>query len=96
VPDLLRLLTHTVPEEDLPTYGELSPGMPDMAIFGSLADALERVSSDPVARADIGYTAIMFAGALVKVVAAAARRIEELEARLDEQLTSKPKAAAKK
>jgi hypothetical protein len=86
----LRKVLAEVPEAARPfaeTYE--NPHLP-----GSPASLLEAVSVDPVVRGEHGEKVLMLA--LTKVAAAQQRRIEELEARLDERLTRKPKAAAKK
>ena len=92
-------------EEALRDLGSLLADVPEAArpfaetyenphLPGSPASLLEAVSVDNQVRAEHGERVLMLA--LTKVAAAQQRRIEDLEARLDEQLTSKPKAAAKK
>ena len=92
-------------EEALRDLGSLLAGVPEAArpfaetyqnphLPGSPASLLEAVSVDNQVRGEHGERVLMLA--LTKVASAQQRRIEELEARLDEQLTSKPKVAAKK
>jgi len=95
VETLKGLLADAVDPEDLVPYAEAFGDQPHLAPLGDLTDALDRIGTDHAASETFAVS--VMCGALVKVASAQQRRIEELEARLQgEQLTSKPKAAAKK
>ena len=94
VETLKGLLADAVEPEDLVPYAEAFGDQPHLAPLGDLTDILGRIGTDHAASETFAVS--VMCGALVKVASAQQRRIEVLEERLDERLTSKPKAAAKK
>jgi hypothetical protein len=74
LPQLEQLLTDVVPEEDRGPYPVRNYGR----ARGTILDALGRVDKDKAA--DGTFAATIYAGALVRVVAAQEERISELEA----------------
>ena len=91
VETLKGLLADAVDPEDLVPYAQAFGNQPHLAPLGDLTDILGRIGTDHAASETFAVS--VMCGALVKVASAQQRRIEELEARLDERLASKPSEA---
>src|SRR5829696_8344928 len=77
-PELRRLLASAVAEEDLHPFS--NPGLQG---FGTLSDALERVSFDLVASGDDAYANTVFLAVQTKILAAVLDENAELRERVE-------------